>query len=296
MAAPRRGLGLQSGQLRAGQRAWGRLCGWLHATVCVRQRCGGVDGRAAEAGDTKHRLERGGARIQFALLARRACFTAAAKLSLGGELRGERRDEARVSASPLPPSETAAAHASGPSSEAGATSSPALVRPRQRRRAPSLARVPVRRGRGHRGGRRGHGPSAETGRCQSRAPRPSATGLSAPRGRDSRVALLWPASASPPMPGCAAASAAALSTLSTVESTEAEPAIQARLEPTAVGSAALFTSPLGRASFGGGSIALPGRPEPARAIGPFGVPSARIWRAAREAQDKKTLDLYANFR
>ena len=185
----RRGLGLQSGQLRAGQRAWGRLCGWLHATVCVRQRCGGVDGRAAEAGDTKHRLERGGARIQFALLARRACFTAAAKLSLGGELRGERRDEARgfgVAAATERDRRGARERAVERGRRhflprAGCGLAKGGVR-RQRRGCQ------CRRGRGHRGGRRGHGPSAETGRQREQGAPTLCDGTLGARGRGGDLA------------------------------------------------------------------------------------------------------------
>ena len=196
-----------------------------------------------------------------------------------------------VSASPLPPSETAAAHASGPSSEAGATSSPALGAASPKAAcAVNGEGASVGAGVGTAAGAAATALPPRPGGSESRAPRPSATALSALEagGGTSRAALLWPASASPPMPGCAAASAAALSTLSTVESTEAEPAIQAHdLAPTAVGSAALFTSPLGRASFGGGSIALPRPAENPRVpSGPLAYRSARIWRAGEGAGQK----------
>ena len=88
-----------------------------------------------------------------------------------------------VSASPLPPSETAAAHASGPSSEAGATSSPALGAASPKAAcAVNGEGASVGAGMGTAAGAAATALPPRPGGSESRAPRPSATALGA-RGR-----------------------------------------------------------------------------------------------------------------
>ena len=85
-----------------------------------------------------------------------------------------------VSASPPPPSETAAAHASGPSSEAGATSSPALGAASPKAAcAVNGEGASVGAGVGTAAGAAATALPPRPGGSESRAPRPSATALSA---------------------------------------------------------------------------------------------------------------------
>ena len=188
-----------------------------------------------------------------------------------------------VSASPPPPSETAAAHASGPSSEAGATSSPALGAASPKAAcAVNGEGASVGAGVGTAAGAAARPFRRDRAAARAGRPDPLATALSAlEAGGDLARGVALAGTASPPMPGCAAASAAAPDAVDRrVDRGEPE------YRPTGTGGRVrrfVHERWGGRPSAAAASP-CPGRREPA----PSGWRdrSARIWRAGEGAGQK----------